>query len=177
MVHILKILGSAMLVAIIGGCSEPAEPEVLAHVRLGPTELPAESYERPPQEPFDKSANLFKFANLPSFYDVPGEAGYMMFGGDYGFDSLSIVVTETHPNGGPPLHTHDVEEAHVLLSGKMDYVIGDKIFSATAPYIAKVPAGAPHTFVNAGEQPLNLIGIIPSNLPGYEVVGPNPLVE
>ena len=59
----------------------------------------------------------------------------------------------------------------------MDYFIGEQRFSAIAPYIAKVPAGVAHTFVNTGEQPLNLIGIIPSNMPGYEEVGPNPLVE
>ena len=75
------------------------------------------------------------------------------------------------------MHTHKGEEAHVLLSGRMDYVIGDQRFSATAPYIAKVPAGAPHTFVNAGDEPINLIGILPSNAPGIEVIGPNPLAE
>jgi len=175
--NVWKILGAVVLDLVLVGCSGPAEPEVVTYVRLGPTELPAESFERPPEEPFDKSDYLFGFANLASFYDAPGEAGYLMFGGDYGFDSVSIIVTETHPKGGPPLHTHDVEEAHVLLSGRMDYVIGEKRFSATGPYIARVPAGAPHTFVNAGKQPLNLIGIIPSNQPGYEVVGPNPLVE
>ena len=37
-------------------------------------------------------------------------------GEDYGFDRLSFVLTETQPNGGPPLHTHTVEEGHVVLS-------------------------------------------------------------
>ncbi len=172
-----RIVVLASIIAFLASCAVPPEPQALAYVPIGPRELPSESYERPPEVPFDKSGYLFKFENLSSFYDVPGEAGYFMLGEDYGFDSLTIIITETHPHGGPPLHTHDVEEAHVLLSGQMDYVIGERSFSATAPYIAKVPAGVPHTFVNAGEQPLNLIGIIPSNTPGFEVVGPNPLVE
>ena len=45
---------------------------------------------------------------------------------DYGFDRLSFVLTETQPNGGPPLHTHTVEEGHVVLSGRVTYVIGDR---------------------------------------------------
>lgn len=172
-----RITVIASLITFLTGCAQPPEPKALTYVPIGPTELPSESYERPPEVPFDKSGYVFKFENLTSFYDVPGEAGYLMSGEDYGFDSLTIVVTETHPHGGPPLHTHDVEEAHVLLSGQMDYVIGDQRFSASAPYIAKVPAGVPHAFVNGGEQPLNLIGILPSNTPSFEVVGSNPLVQ
>ncbi len=172
-----KLVVLVPLISLVTGCAGPPEPEALTYVPIGPREPPSEGYQRPPAVPFDKSGYLFKFENLSSFYDVPGEAGYIMFGEDYGFDSLSVIVTETHPRGGPPLHTHDVEEAHVLLSGQMDYVIGEQRFSAIAPYIAKVPAGVAHTFVNTGEQPLNLIGIIPSNMPGYEEVGPNPLVE
>jgi hypothetical protein len=76
---------------------------------------------------------------MTSFYDVPGEAGYLMSGRDYGFDGLSFVLTETHPNGGPPLHTHLVEEAHVILSGRMQYVVGDQRFVAKAPFVARVP--------------------------------------
>ena len=63
------------------------------------------------------------------------------------------------------------------MSGEMEYVVGAERFSAIAPYIAKIPAGVPHTFINAGSTPLNLIGIIPANTPGYEVIGSNPLVE
>ena len=140
-------------------------------------ELPSESFMHPPEAPFEKSDYLFKFDQLASFYDVPSEAGYFMSGADYGFESLTIVITETHPNGGPPLHTHAVEEAHILLSGQMDYVIGDDKFSAVAPYIAKVPAGAPHTFINSGKHPHNLIGVLQTSTPVFNELGPNPLLN
>lgn len=156
---------------------QEVKPEPLAYVPLGPGELPVESYERQPEKPFDRADYVFGMENLTSFYDVPGEFGYFMPGAEYGFESLSIVVTETHPGGGPPLHTHTEEEAHVVLAGRMDYIIGDQRLSAEAPYIAKVPAGVPHTFVNAGEQPLNLIGVLASATPTYEPIGENPLVE
>jgi mannose-6-phosphate isomerase-like protein (cupin superfamily) len=114
---------------------------------------------------------------MTSFYDVPGEYGYQLAGSAYGFENLSFIITETHPHGGPPLHTHKTEEAHVVLSGIMDYVIGDKRFTATAPYIARVPAGVPHTFVNSGTTPLNMIAVFPTAELDYTPIGPNPLVE
>ena len=162
---------------VLSGCSDTKETTPLTYVPIMGGELPSESFMRPPEAPFDKSEYLFKFDQLTSFFDFPGEAGYFMPGADYGFDSLTIIVTETHPHGGPPLHTHAVEEAHVLLFGQMDYVIGDETFRAVAPYIAKVPAGAPHTFINSGKHPLNLIGVLPTSAPDYNELGPNPLVH
>ena len=145
-------------------------------VRLGPETLPDESFEKPPEKQLPPDSLIIYPENMTSFYDHPGEAGFFAFGKEYGFDSLSFVITETHPRGGPPLHTHSVEEAHVLLSGTMEYVVGDQRFKATAPYIARVPAGAPHAFINAGASPLNLIGVLPTREPDYQPIGPNPLV-
>ena len=86
---------------------------------------------------------------MSSFYDKPGEFGYAIHGEEYGFDRLSFVLTETLPSGGPPLHTHTVEEGHVVLSGRVTYVIGDRQVTVEGPYIARVPAGVPHTFINS----------------------------
>lgn len=169
-----QIVTIFILCSLMSGCDrQPAD----GFVKLGPEVLPMESYERPPEAAFDSGGFIIKPEQMMSFYDAPGEAGYLAFGAHYGFDSLSFVITETHPHGGPPLHTHTSEEAHVLLSGTMDYVIGDRLFTATGPYIARVPANTPHTFMNSGSSPLNLIGVFSSNDPGYEQLGPNPLIE
>lgn len=165
------------------GLFPPAEPvegttdaAPLGYHRLGPAELPTESFSRPPEVPPDPTSNLHRLENLTSFYDAPGELGFVMRGHQYGFDALSIIVTETHPHGGPPLHTHDVEEAHIVLSGTMDYVMNGQRFRAVAPYIARVPPGIAHTFINGGEGPLNLVAVFPSDNHVTEVIGPNPLV-
>jgi mannose-6-phosphate isomerase-like protein (cupin superfamily) len=170
----MKRSGLMLMTLLLIGCGgqEAAGP----FVRLAPRPLPDESYEKPPEVPFEPGSYVIKLENMTSFYDHPGEAGYFASGGDYGFDAMSFIVTETHPHGGPPMHAHEVEEAHVLLSGTMDYIIGESRFSATAPYIARVPANAPHTFTNSGYTPLNLIGVFSSNEPGYVPIGPNPLV-
>jgi mannose-6-phosphate isomerase-like protein (cupin superfamily) len=139
--------------------------------------LPAQSYERAPQAPFVSSDYVVRLTQTKTFYDVPGEFGHMMDGQDYGFEALSFILTETHPNGGPPLHTHETEEAHVLLHGEVSYVIGDRRFTTRAPYVARVPAGTPHTFINTGSAPFNLVAVFPSKRLTYKEVGPNPLVK
>jgi mannose-6-phosphate isomerase-like protein (cupin superfamily) len=140
-------------------------------------ELPKESYEQQPEQPFSSSDYVFKPNQMISFYDVPGEFGHAMEGAPYGFKSLSFIITETQPGGGPPLHVHEREEAHVLLEGKATYVLGDQKFTVEGPYVVKIPAGVPHTFVNAGSQPLRLIGVLPTSRIHYKELGPNPLVK
>jgi len=138
--------------------------------------LPCQPFTNPPEKAHDPTANVFAFDELEHFYRVPGEFTYRLTGDQYGFETLSFIVTETHPGGGPGLHVHDTEEAHILLEGTAQYRIGDKTFTVSAPYIAKVPAGVPHTFINAGAAPFNLVAVFGSKHPGTERVGPNPLV-
>jgi mannose-6-phosphate isomerase-like protein (cupin superfamily) len=130
-----------------------------------PTPLPPDSYSRPPDASFDRSDYVIKINQMSSFYDKPGEFGYAIHGEDYGFDRLSFVLTETQPNGGPPLHTDTVEEGHVVLSGRVTYVIGERQVTAEGPYIAGVPAGVAHTFINSGSEPVNVVATFPSRRP------------
>jgi mannose-6-phosphate isomerase-like protein (cupin superfamily) len=138
--------------------------------------LPTESYIREPEEQFSPTDEVFRFSQLTSFYDVPGEFGHILEGRQYGFESLSFIVTEAHPGGGPPLHTHTCEEAHIVLAGTMAYVLGDQRFTVAGPYVVKIPAGVPHTFLNLGDQPVRLIAVFPEKVLGWEELGPNPLL-
>ena len=162
-------------------CSVAVMLVISTACRQGPTdvkkELPKESYVRPPEQPFKSSDYVFKLAQMESFYDVPGEFGHQLEGQKYGFESLSFIITETHPNGGPPLHTHESEEAHVLLEGTANYMIGNETFTVEAPYVAKVPAGVPHTFINAGDKVFRLVAVFPDKRLTYKEVGQNPLVK
>ena len=142
-------------------------------------EAPDTSWVRPPEVAFSSSDYVFRLNQLTSFYDAPGEYGYFMEGKEYGFDSISLILTETLPGGGPPLHTHESEEAHVLRHGRVKYSMGDSSFTVEGPYILKVPAGVPHAFVNVGDTVLNLMGVLPTNSieSTTRVLGPNPLVK
>jgi Mannose-6-phosphate isomerase len=138
--------------------------------------LPGENFTHPAEKTHDPAALFFKFDQLDHWYRVPGEFTHRLNGDQYGFEALSFIITETHPGGGPGLHVHDTEEAHVLLEGSAQYQIGDKTFTVQGPYVVKVPAGVPHTFINVGTKPFNLIAVFPSKHPNTQRIGPNPLI-
>ncbi len=105
-----------------------------------------------------------------------GEAVYQMEGKNHDMNDLSFVITETAIGGGPPLHIHPTEEAHVVLSGTVKYIIGDSVFTVTAPYIVKIPPNTEHTFMNVGDTVLNLVGVFGhDNFGPYQPIAKNPL--
>ncbi len=166
----LRRATAVLVTTLLSGCA----PSTSIPVR----NLPMESYERPAESPHEPTDYIFRTSQMPSFYDVPGEFGHVMGGPEYGFEKLYFILTETHPCGGPPLHTHDTEEAHVLIEGRATYVMGDKQLSVEGPYIARVPAGMPHTFINAGEDPFRLVAVFSGDKsPSYSKVNENPLVS
>ena len=138
--------------------------------------LPDAEFSHSPERAHDPAAHLFTFDQLDHYYRVPGEFTHRLTGDKYGFEGLSFIITETHPGGGPGLHVHDSEEAHVLLEGQAQYRIGDQTFTVEAPYVAKVPAGVQHTFINVGKKPFNLIAVFASKHPTTTRIGPNPLI-
>lgn len=138
--------------------------------------LPDKEFTHPPEKSHDPAAFVFGFDQLDYYYRLPGEFTHRLTGDQYGFESLSFIITETHPGGGPGLHVHDTEEAHVLLEGTAQYRIGDKTFIVQAPYVARVPAGVPHTFINAGHNTFNLVAVFASKHPNTKRIGPNPLI-
>ena len=140
-------------------------------------QFPTESYLQEPRQPFQASDTLFQLDQLAPFYCVPGEFGHLLEGRHYGFAALTLIITETYPGGGPPLHVHECEEAHVLLDGKVSYILGDQRFTATAPYVVKIPAGVPHAFRNVGALPIRMVCAFPDSHFTDVEVGPNPLIE
>lgn len=163
---------SIAVALVLTGMSAMAQTDAPA----AKSEPPCQPFTRPPQKPHDPADLLFTFDQLGHWYRAPGEFTHRLDGDRYGFEALSFIITETHPGGGPGLHVHDTEEAHVLLQGSARYQVGEKTFTVQAPYVAKVPAGVAHTFINVGTQPFNLVAVFASKRPVTMRVGPNPLI-
>lgn len=123
----------------------------------------------------DADDYVVKLSEMTAIEAGKGEKIHLLNGREHGFESLSFILTETAPGGGPPLHTHESEEAHVLTSGTMSYVIGDRTFVVSAPYILRVPANTPHTFINAGTTTLSLTAVFGSADYTFKPLAPNPL--
>jgi mannose-6-phosphate isomerase-like protein (cupin superfamily) len=163
------------------GCerTRKSAPESLSQqpALLGDPSLETRSWVRDPAQPPNLSTYDIHLKQMSTFYDVPGEYGYVLEGGNHGFESLSFILTETHPGGGPPLHRHGCEEAHILLEGWARYIIGERTFDAQAPYVVRIPANVPHTFMNTGDRVFRLIAVLPGQKISYAELGPNPLLK
>lgn len=64
----------------------------------------------------------------------------------------------------------------MLLKGSVQYRIGDQTITVEAPYVARVPAGMPHSFINVGDTPFNLVAVFASKHATTQRIGPNPFV-
>ncbi len=61
----------------------------------------------------------------------------------------SVIITETPPGGGPPLHVHTKEdELFYILKGKYLFNYGDKTIDAKQGDYIRLPRGIPHKFTN-----------------------------
>ena len=101
----------------------------------------------------------------------PGEYVHVMEGQRHGYRNLTVGITYTAPGGAPPMHTHEGEEAHVLLAGqKILYALGDKMFVMKGPYIINIPPMTPHSFQNLDDKVAELVVIFPTNVWEYDVL-------
>jgi quercetin dioxygenase-like cupin family protein len=124
------------------------------------------------QKPTMKSIKDFAVSkrDLEVINPGPGEYVHVMEGQRHGYQNLTIGITYTAPGGAPPMHTHEGEESHVLLEGKIVYALGKEVFTMDAPYIVNIPPMVPHSFQNVGNQVAELVVIFPTNVWEYDVL-------
>jgi len=61
----------------------------------------------------------------------------------------SVIITETPPNGGPPVHIHENEdELFYILKGNYLFSCGEKKIKAKQGDYIRLPRGIPHNFIN-----------------------------
>jgi quercetin dioxygenase-like cupin family protein len=65
--------------------------------------------------------------------------------------SLGFVEASVPPGGGPRPHQHDdADEAFYLISGELEFLDGDRTFTAHSGDFIFVPRGIRHRFTNKG---------------------------
>jgi quercetin dioxygenase-like cupin family protein len=75
----------------------------------------------------------------------------------------SLMEVTMPPESGPPLHTHDWDEAYYILEGKVQFTIGVQSVLATKDDFLYAPAGIPHGFQGASERARMLILDVPAH--------------
>jgi quercetin dioxygenase-like cupin family protein len=69
-----------------------------------------------------------------------------------GHVSLTEIVVPPH-SAGPPLHTHDFDEAFYVLEGELIFQVEDALMTKGAGELSFAPRNAPHTLANHSDAP------------------------
>jgi quercetin dioxygenase-like cupin family protein len=96
-------------------------------------------------------------------------------GEKHGYDGLSLLLSEIEPGGGPPLHAHESEELFIMYDGQATFFVGGEVFTLTAPFVQRVPAGVPHAFINSGKSLLKNTAVFSSKKYTATILAPSPL--
>ena len=70
-------------------------------------------------------------------------------GEDHGA-SISLILDESDPGGGPRLHRHPYDETWVVIEGTLTFQSGDERIGSGPGDIVIVPPDIPHRFTNDG---------------------------
>ncbi|MBC8208796.1 MAG: cupin domain-containing protein [Desulfobulbaceae bacterium] len=66
------------------------------------------------------------------------------------------------PGGGVPAHTNTVEHEQYVISGRGNICIGDQESQVSAGDVVFIPAGVPHWYNCAGDEPFKFLCLIPN---------------
>lgn len=91
----------------------------------------------------------------------PGQAVREVVGEAQGSRSVSMQHFEVEPEAVTPLHRHDVDEAIVVLRGRLRVRIEDAWWDAAAGDVCVFPADTPHGFEGAGDGVSEIMVVFP----------------
>jgi quercetin dioxygenase-like cupin family protein len=77
-------------------------------------------------------------------------------------DTIGIVDEEIAPGDSIPLHTHDVDEAIIVVEGFADARRGNERRRVGPGAVVFIPAGTPHGTVNAGSVSVRIHAAFPA---------------
>ena len=117
--------------------------------------------------------DIVRLDELPAGRTADGSVVRSLEGEEFGLVGSSLLWGEMAPGFGPPLHRHPVEEVFLVLRGQATFTIEDSRIAAGAGHIVVVPAGVPHCFVNASEEPLLMHAFLASPRIDTEYVAPS----
>lgn len=78
-------------------------------------------------------------------------------------NAWSLMEVVMPRDSGPPLHTHDWDEAYYIIEGEIQFTLGAQSVLATPGDFLYAPAGIPHGFHGASERARMLILDVPAH--------------
>ena len=75
--------------------------------------------------------------------------------------STSLSLNTAEPGTGAPLHTHEIDELIVIMSGTLEVRIDGETYHVEKNHTLVIPPGAEHGFRVAGEENAELLVVFP----------------
>ena len=104
---------------------------------------------------------IVRIAGQPAAAWRPGQTLRQVIGSAQGSTSLSMQHFTVEPGAETPLHFHDVDEALLPLSGCIQVFLDDAWHRVGPGEVCVFPAGAPHGFAGAGDEPAEILTVFP----------------
>lgn len=104
----------------------------------------------------------------PRSVDDPAASGATMriaIGPDDGAPNSVMRVFTLEPGGHSPRHSHPYEHEVFIYSGTGEVFHEGETFPVGPGYVAYIPPGTLHQFLNTGREPLVFVCVIPRPLP------------
>ena len=83
---------------------------------------------------------------MPAPTDKVGSRG--MITEEHGAESLSVREIVVEPGYRGRLHTHDTDEAVMVVEGSIQFIVGDEVRTVRSGYSMLAPPGVAHKLVN-----------------------------
>ena len=108
-------------------------------------------------EPAQPRACVLRPADLPSISRAKGVVTQPLVMSERGSTSLTMGMSTFQPGATIPLHTHNVEEAIVILEGEAVAIIDGVETVVQANDVTFVPPGVPHHFRNDSDATMRFL--------------------
>jgi quercetin dioxygenase-like cupin family protein len=84
---------------------------------------------------------------------VPHPRTTILLRGEDTGGQVSMTEIEVPPQAGPPLHTHDFDEAFYILEGELVFQVEDALATKRAGDFSFAPRNVPHALANHSDAP------------------------
>jgi quercetin dioxygenase-like cupin family protein/catechol 2,3-dioxygenase-like lactoylglutathione lyase family enzyme len=105
------------------------------------------------EDPAGNPIELFQPAEAPA----PQLETNVLLHGEEAGGHVSLTEIVVPPNAGPPLHTHDFDEAFYMLEGELIFQVEDALDTKRAGEISFAPRNVAHALANHSDAPARYV--------------------